>query len=130
MAYHAYAKGTFAFNNQASWYYKLSLNQWYFNSFYDVFLIKILMLKTKAFYWFDQKIIDGFIHLLSNIVIIISKIASWFDRYVIDGLVNGSAWLVSRLGIWLRGMQSGKLQHYFIWMLLVFLSFFIYKLII
>ncbi|TKB98952.1 NADH-quinone oxidoreductase subunit L [Pedobacter cryophilus] len=130
MAYQAYAKNTFAFNNQASWYYKLSLNQWYFNSFYDVFLIKILMLKTKAFYWFDQKIIDGFIHLLSNIIIIISKITSWFDHYIIDGLVNGSAWLVSRLGIWLRGMHSGKLQHYFIWMLLIFLSFFIYKLII
>lgn len=130
VAYQAYAKITLSFNNQQSWYYKLSFNQWYFNQFYDVFLIRILLFKTKAFYWFDQKIIDGFIHLLSNIVIIISKIASWFDRNIIDGLVNGSAWLISRVGIWLRGMQSGKLQHYFIWMLLIFLTFFIYKLII
>lgn len=125
-----YAKHKIRFDFTHTWYYKLSYNQWYFNEFYDIFLMKILLMKTKAFYWFDRKIIDGFIHLLSDIVIFLSKIARWFDDYVVDGMVNGVAKLVASLGIWLRGMQSGKLQHYFMWMLLIFLSFMIYKIIV
>ena len=74
--------------------------------------------------------IDGTVNFSASFVIEISKIADWFDRNIIDGLVNGSAWLVSRLGLWLRGMQSGKLQHYFIWMLILFLTFMIFKIVI
>ncbi|MEO5909979.1 MAG: NADH-quinone oxidoreductase subunit L [Pelobium sp.] len=129
-AHLVYAKKKISFDFSQTWYYQLSYHQWYFNQFYDVFLMKILLLKTKAFYWFDRKIIDGFIHLLSDIVIFLSKIFGWFDTHVVDGLVNGATKLVTGLGIWLRGMQSGKLQHYFIWMLLLFLSFMIYKIIV
>jgi NADH-quinone oxidoreductase subunit L len=110
--------------------YKLSYNQWYFDAFYDVFLIKIVLLKAKAFYWFDRNVIDGFIHFLSELTLSISKIAAWIDIHIIDGLVNGAAALVKQIGIWLRGMQSGKLQHYFIWMLMIVLSFMIYKIVI
>ncbi|MBK0382809.1 NADH-quinone oxidoreductase subunit L [Pedobacter sp. SD-b] len=130
LAHLIYAKQKIAINFQATWFYKLSYNQWYFNSFYDVFLMRIVLWKAKYFYWFDRKIIDGTVHLSSDIILKFSKIANWLDRNIIDGLVNGVAFLVGRLGIWLRGMQSGKLQHYFIWMLLLFLTFMIFKIVI
>ena len=74
--------------------------------------------------------IDGFIHSLSNLVLNISKLFAWIDRYVIDGLVNSLGLFVSLLGASLRRLQSGKLQHYYIWMLLLFLTFMIFKIII
>ncbi|MBU1371921.1 MAG: NADH-quinone oxidoreductase subunit L [Bacteroidetes bacterium] len=128
--YYVYAKKTININFQGTWFYKFSYNQWYFNSFYDVFLIKLFLVKTKIFYWFDQKVIDGIVHFLRDFALILSKISSWIDKYIIDGLVNGVAALVQRIGIWLRGTQNGKLQHYFIWMLFLFLSFMIYKIIL
>jgi NADH-quinone oxidoreductase subunit L len=125
-----YAKKKISINFEHTWYYKLSYNQWYFNTFYDIFLMKMLMTKAQALYWFDKNVIDGAVNFSAMFVIKISKIADWFDRNIIDGLVNGSAWLVSRLGLWLRGMQSGKLQHYFIWMLILFLTFMIFKIVV
>ena len=125
-----YAKKKISINFEHTWYYKLSYNQWYFNTFYDVFLMKILMIKVQAFYWFDKNVIDGAVNFSGMFVIKISNIADWFDRNIIDGLVNGLAWLVNKLGFWLRGMQSGKLQHYFIWMLILFLTFMIFKIVV
>lgn len=130
MTYQLYVKQSFSLNTHDSWLYKFSYNQWYFNSFYDVFLIKIILLKAKAFYWIDKMVIDGIVNFSSKLMVFLSKIVSSFDIYVVDGLVNGSAWLVTRIGIWLRGMHNGKLQHYFIWMLVLFLSFMLFKILV
>ncbi|MFC5282802.1 NADH-quinone oxidoreductase subunit L [Pedobacter alpinus] len=129
-AYFIYVKQKIVFTHQNTWYYKFSYNQWYFNTLYDDLLMQIVLYKAKALFWFDKNIIDGALHLMTNIVLVLSKITDWVDRNIVDGLVNGTADLVSRIGIWLRAMHSGKLQHYFIWMLLMFLSFMVYKIII
>ena len=128
--YLIYAKQTVKLNLQNSWMYKFSQNQWYFNSFYDVILMNIILFKAKTLYWFDSKVIDGFVHLISDFTLNMAKISAWFDTHIVDGLVNGAAALVNQIGIWLRSMQSGKLQHYFIWMLMIVLSFMIYKIVI
>lgn len=130
LTYQAYAKRKIIFNLEHTWFYQLSLNQWYFNDFYDVFLMRIVLFKANVFNWFDRNIIDGFIHFLTDLALWLSKISDWFDKHVIDGLVNGTAALVKGIGMWLREMQSGKLQHYFIWMLLLFLSFMLFKIIV
>jgi NADH-quinone oxidoreductase subunit L len=130
MAYQRYVKQSFLLNIHNSWLYKFSYHQWYFNSFYDVFIVKIILFKAQLFYWFDKIVIDGIVNFSSQLMIFLSKIASAFDTYVVDGLVNGAAWLVARVGIWLRGMHNGKLQHYFIWMFVLFLSFMLFKILV
>jgi NADH-quinone oxidoreductase subunit L len=130
VTYNAYAKKSFTFNLEQSFFYKLSYNQWYFNQFYDVFLMRLVMLKARAYHWFDQNIIDGIVHAISKIAINLSKVSAWTDRYIIDGFVNSIAVFISLLGASLRRLQSGKLQHYYIWMLLLFLTFMIFKIII
>jgi len=130
ITYQVYAKKAFSFNLERSFLYKFSYNQWYFNQFYDVFLMRLVIFKARCYYWFDQKVIDGFIHFIIKLVIILSAIAAWIDRYIIDGFVNSVALFVSLLGAGLRRLQSGKLQHYYIWMLLLFLTFMIFKIII
>ncbi len=128
--YFIYAKNKVLFNNYKSWYYQFSYNQWYFNVLYDKKLINLILWKAKTAFWFDTKIIDGAVHLSAKATLSLSKIADRFDRHIIDGFVNSFAVVVTRMGVWFRSMQSGKLQHYFVWMLLIFLSFMIYKVII
>ncbi|HTN20357.1 MAG TPA: NADH-quinone oxidoreductase subunit L [Pelobium sp.] len=129
-AYLIYVKNKVVFTNHKSWYYQFSYQQWYFNVLYDKKLVKLILWKAKISFWFDTQIIDGAVHLSAKATLVFSKIIDWIDRHIIDGFVNGLAGLVSRMNVWFRSMQSGKLQHYFVWMLLIFLSFMIYKVII
>ena len=130
MTYQLYVKQSFSLNTHDSWVYKFSYHQWYFNALYDGFFVKLILFKAKLFYWFDKMVIDGIVNFSSQLMVFLSKIASAFDNYVVDGLVNGCALLVSRVGILLRGIHNGKLQHYFIWMLVLFLSFIMYNILI
>ncbi len=129
-AYFIYAKNKIVFTNQKTWYYQFSYHQWYFNVLYDKKLVALVLWKAKLAFWFDTKIIDGIVHSSTKATLLLSNIADWFDKYIIDGGVNGLASLVSSLSVWFRSVQNGKLQHYFVWMLFIFLSFMIYKVII
>src|SRR5690606_26027527 len=99
------------------------------NEAYDVLFVKPIILKTKAIYWYDVRIIDGIVNASGKFAIQLSYLANWIDKNIIDGLVNFSALVVDRLGIWFRAVHNGKFQHYVIWMLAVFLSFFIFQMI-
>jgi NADH-quinone oxidoreductase subunit L len=129
LAYLMYARNKTSVNFEQTWYYRFSYNQWYFNEAYDVLFVKPIILKTKAFYWFDVRIIDGVVNASGKFAIQLSYLANWIDKNIIDGLVNFSALVVDRLGIWFRAVHNGKFQHYVIWMLAVFLSFFIFQMI-
>jgi NADH-quinone oxidoreductase subunit L len=50
--------------------------------------------------------------LIDKLVIGVGLVLAVFDRQVLDGLVNGVAWLFARLGQWLRGAQTGRVQNY------------------
>lgn len=129
-AYFIYAKNKIIFTNQKAWYYQLSYNQWYFYQLYDRKLVSLVLWKAKVSLWFDKKIIDGIVHSSAKGTLLVSKLTDWVDKYIIDGFVNGLASWVGSLSTWFKSMQSGKLQHYFVWMLFIFLSFMIYKVII
>lgn len=128
-AYFIYAKNKVVFTNYKSWYYQFSYHQWYFNVLYDKKLVNIILLKAKLAFWFDAKVIEGAVHSSAKATLETSKIADRFDRYFIDGFLNGVADVVSRMSNWFKSIQSGKLQHYFVWMLLIFLSFMIYNIV-
>lgn len=127
-AYKIYAQHKAVFSTN-TWLYKFSYNQWYFNEFYQVVFVRTIVWKARFWYWFDKFFIDGFVNLLGKFTVYISYALSWFDRNIVDGLVNFSALVVERIGIWFRAVHSGKLQHYIIWMLIIFLSFFIFQMI-
>jgi NADH-quinone oxidoreductase subunit L len=42
----------------------------------------------------------------------ISRPVAWFDRHVIDGTVNAFAYIANFISDKIKGMQSGKVQHY------------------
>ncbi len=47
----------------------------------------------------------------------ISTPIAWFDRHVIDGTLDRTAAATERVSWWVRGIQSGSVQRYCIWML-------------
>ena len=129
IAYLVYGRKKIALNLEHTRLYAFSYNQWYFNEFYQKIIVNPIMFKTRVFYAFDQKVIDGVVNSSAKVVLVLSKIANWFDVKIVDGLVNFSALVVDRVGIWFRSVHNGKVQHYVVWMLLVFLTFFIFQMI-
>lgn len=129
LAYRAYAQGKLKIGMEGTWLYRFSYNQWYFNQFYQVTFVELTMMKARFWYWFDKTLVDGFVNQLGRLTLTLSLIADWVDRNIVDGLVNFSALIVERLGIWFRAVHNGKIQHYVVWMLLVFITFFIFQMI-
>jgi NADH-quinone oxidoreductase subunit L len=127
--YQIYAKKQWVLTLESKWFYKFSYHQWYFNELYDKVFVKTVLWKSKVMYWFDVKVVDGTVNFVGSLGIYVSKITDWFDRSIIDGLVNGLGKIVAKFSEWFKSVQNGKVQHYLIWMFLVFLSFFIFQMI-
>jgi len=60
----------------------------------------------------DVPVIDGLVNLIGRAGALFSALWGWFDTVAVDGLVNGLGTATQRLGQWLRGMQTGRLQNY------------------
>lgn len=43
---------------------------------------------------------------------LIGRPAAWFDRHVIDGMMNGLAYVTASTSNLVKGVQSGRVQHY------------------
>jgi NADH-quinone oxidoreductase subunit L len=106
--------------------FRLSYHEWYIDKIYNKIVVGAVLALSKALSWFDRKVIDGFINLLTNITIGISRIAAWFDYYVIDSISRLATFMVQWLGNSVRYFQGGKIQYYLFSMLAIVLALFIY----
>jgi NADH-quinone oxidoreductase subunit L len=129
-AYTIYSKPKAAPFPQTGFIYQLSYNQWYFDAFYNRFIIKPILLLCRACFRFDRRIIDGFIHLLAHTSGYIAKLAVWTDRNIVDGFLHLMASIVQSIGNFARKFQNGKVQYYLFSMLLIVLALFILKILI
>ncbi len=66
--------------------YRASLNKYYVDDIYGLVFARGGVLVANALWWFDVK--------------------------VIDGLVNGTGWLATTIGGWLRKIQTGRVENY------------------
>jgi NADH-quinone oxidoreductase subunit L len=115
---------------QTGFLFRLSYHEWYFDKIYNRVIVKPILALSRSSSWFDKYIIDGFIHLLKNVVIGLAKITAWIDKYIIDGLLHLLATLVQQIGNFARSFQSGKIQYYLFSMLAIILALFILKIVI
>jgi NADH-quinone oxidoreductase subunit L len=128
-AYIIYVKrNTWSFP-QTGMLFRISFNEWYIDSFYNRVIVRFIMWLSNALYWFDSKVVDGFVNLLEKIGIAIAGTAAWFDKHVVDGLLHLIADIVHGIGGFARRFQGGKIQYYLFSMLLVLITVFILKLI-
>ncbi|SFS41761.1 NADH dehydrogenase subunit L [Mucilaginibacter polytrichastri] len=115
---------------QNNWVFDFSYNQWYFNKAYHTLFVKPVLALGEGLFWFDRKVIDGFIQLLQNILLWLSKVADVMDRYVIDGFLHLLTAIVQYIGNFVRSFQTGRVQYYLLSMLAVIVAWFIFKTLI
>ncbi len=105
------------FVNTFSGYYRWLVNKYYMDDFYLNIVIKKVLFgiqNTLAFIdlgIYDRYAIDG----MASVNRFCFKISKWFDDVVIDGVgVDGTGTAVNIFNLVLRIVQSGKIQFYFI----------------
>lgn len=106
--------------------FNLACNEWYFDKLYNRFIIKPILLLSRACFWVDRRVIDGFIVLFAYVALQCSKAAVFMDRYIIDGFLNLLVRLVRAIGNFARKFQGGKVQYYLYGMLTVMVLLFIW----
>jgi NADH-quinone oxidoreductase subunit L len=43
---------------------------------------------------------------------LVGRPAAWIDRNIVDGTMNGIAWTTGRISVFIKGVQSGRVQSY------------------
>jgi NADH-quinone oxidoreductase subunit L len=89
-------------------------NKYYFDELYAIALVRPSQWFSRhvAYEFIDRGIIDGFLHLLARVFTWIGDFIKVLNKWLIDDVGDGVPELIARLGIWLRGTQSGRVQRY------------------
>lgn len=101
-------------------------NRYYFDAFYvDVIIKKGLLGLNRALAWFDLGIYDRFVvDGWAAVNRVVFKASKWFDNVIIDAVgVDGTGVAVNLFNLVLRIVQSGKIQFYFIMLVMVLASY-------
>jgi NADH-quinone oxidoreductase subunit L len=106
--------------------YRFLLNKWWFDELYDVVFVRPTLVISGWIARFDIRWIDGFLHALANGVKRLAMFWEWFaDRTIVDGFVNTlAAWTYS-LGSSLRGLQTGSLRQYVLFIVVGMVTVFV-----
>jgi NADH-quinone oxidoreductase subunit L len=101
-------------------------NRYYFDNFYVDFIIKKGLLSfNRTLSWFDMGVYDRFaVDGWATVNRWIFKTSKWFDNVVVDAVgVDGTGVAVNLFNLVLRIIQSGKIQFYFIVLVMVLASY-------
>jgi len=100
----------------------ISFNHFYLDRIYHFLIIRPGLWLAKYADLFDRKVVDGAVKGISVVQVheekelpSISALARKFDEGVIDGIVKAIVSLFAGLGRRLRHFQSGQVQQYLIW---------------
>jgi NADH-quinone oxidoreductase subunit L len=101
-------------------------NKYYFDNLYiDVFIKKGLLGLNRFLSWFDSGIYDRYIvDGWAAVNRVCFKASKWFDNVVVDAVgVDGTGVAVNLFNLVLRIVQSGKIQFYFMVLIVVLASY-------
>lgn len=105
---------------------KISYNHFYLDRLYHQCIVKPGLWVGATLDIFDRKIVDALVNGIAVVHIhtikelpSLSTLSNKLDVQVIDGLVNGIVGLFAGLARRLRNFQSGQLQQYLIWGILI-----------
>lgn len=101
-------------------------NKYYFDNLYvDVIIKKGLLGLNRFLSWFDMGIFDRYaVDGWAAVNRVLFKASKWFDNVVVDAIgVDGTGVAVNLFNLVLRIVQSGKIQFYFIMLIVVLASY-------
>jgi NADH-quinone oxidoreductase subunit L len=99
--------------------------KWYFDELYDAILVRPALAVAHWCRWFDTRVIDGAVDNTAKATVEVSRWDGRFDNGVVDGLVNLTANVIHGIGGWLRGVQTGYLRTYILFLVLAAVSIFV-----
>ncbi len=105
---------------------KVLQNKYGFDELYiDVIIKKGLLGFNRFLSWFDMGVYDRFaVDGWAAVNRVIFKASKWFDNVVVDAIgVDGTGVAVNLFNLVLRIVQSGKIQFYFIMLIMVLASY-------
>jgi NADH-quinone oxidoreductase subunit L len=127
VAYLTYMKGTISADRVAQRFegiYTVLSNKYYIDEFYGKTFIALTFLASRLSRWFDNTIIDGIVNGASRLTVRLANAEGRFDNVVIDGMVNGVADISLGVGGRLRRIQTGSVQNYVLWVVLILIVIF------
>jgi NADH-quinone oxidoreductase subunit L len=93
-------------------------HKWYFDELYSVLLVRPALVVSHWCQSVDVLGIDGVLHAIAHATKWVSWLEGKFDNGVIDGLVNLLGNSIYRAGTSLRGVQTGYLRSYVLFLVL------------
>ncbi len=121
-AYFIYVKKTFQTASKTGFLYLFLQNGWYVDKAYNKIIVASSLKISKFCFWVDKQVIDRLILIFADIVKQMSTLIYWFDKYILDAFIHWLSSGVGFVGNIFRSFQSGKLQHYLMAVLLVFIT--------
>jgi proton-translocating NADH-quinone oxidoreductase chain L len=100
------------------------VNKWYFDELYEAALVRPTLALCGLASQFDRWIIDGVVNGTAFLTGLLSRLEGVFDRIAVDGLVNWTARAVYVTGDWGRGIQTGKLRNYLMFLAVALVGLF------
>ncbi len=108
--------------------YTLLYNKYYFDELYDAVLIRPVLAFGRLMWRFDGGVIDGLVNGTAWATVLWADMKQWFDKWIVDGAVNGSGWIVRQSGNIGRFLQTGRVQSYAFFALLLVVLVSLFKL--
>jgi NADH-quinone oxidoreductase subunit L len=105
--------------------YRFLVNKWWFDELYDNLFVKPVHVVSRAVANFDKLVIDRLIDALARGIRTIATFDDLIDRYVVDGLVNIAAGWIYSFGLTIRGIQTGRLREYVMYIVIGTVALFV-----
>ena len=98
--------------------YRVLLNKYYVDEFYQAFIVRPVMWGMDALWAFDRIVVDGMVNASATFTRLYANWSGIVDRFAVDGAVNGVAALVQIGSRVFRLAQTGMVQNYLLVMAL------------
>ncbi len=97
--------------------WRLLYNKYFVDEGYMVGIIRPLLRLNSLAALFDRTVIDGIVNGSATVTRSLSGASGWSDRNFVDGIVNGLAAITQFFGATVRRIETGRIQHYFLFFL-------------
>jgi proton-translocating NADH-quinone oxidoreductase chain L len=98
--------------------------KWYFDELYWAIFVRPCLAFARICRQLDQILIDGLVNGLAQGMALLSRLEGLFDNLAVDGLVNLTAKGVYLAGDRSRGIQTGKLRNYLMFLAVALVGLF------
>jgi len=106
--------------------YSALVNKWWFDELYDAIFVQPTMVLARVFASIDRRWIDGFLEWLAASCVRFARAWEYVaDQSIVDGLVNLIASWTYSLGLSLRGLQTGQLRQYVLFIVIGAVAIFV-----